>query len=106
MMVNFSMRWSSIFGHKTIKNSLIELKFSQNDLLNKEYAHKILEKNKMLTSPVRHILSMQLRCMFLCAFKKQITYFFRKYIKIKSEKIRWYHANSPLKIELVRELFV
>lgn len=92
------MRWSSIFGHKTIKNSLIELKFSQNDLLNKEYAHKILE--------ILERKSMQLRCMFLCAFKKQITYFFRKYIKIKSEKIRWYHANSPLKIELVRELFV
>lgn len=29
----------------------------------------------------------------------------RKYVKIKSEKFRWYHVNSPLTIELVRELF-
>lgn len=49
------------------------------------------------------IIVNKLYIFIVCVEKTNCYIFIRKYVKIYSEKFRWYHASSPLKIEFVRE---
>lgn len=51
------------------------------------------------------IIVNKLYIFIVCVEKTNCYIFIRKYVHIKSKKLRWYHANSLFTLEIVRDLF-
>lgn len=67
---------------------------------------KKIYKKKYLLREAYLIIIFKKLYIFYCPLKKINCYILiRKHIKFKSEEFRWYHAKSPITIELIRELF-